>query len=305
MINTPLVTIVLPCYNAEKFIATSIESVLSQSFGDFELIIINDGSTDDSLSIVNTYNSDVRLKVLSQVNSGANAARNLGVNQATGKYITFIDADDSFKDGALKEMMSLIADYDILVTRAKYNINLDGKEYINWTLDHLLPKELWGKLYKKSIFNQWVMSVPRDLTVGEDFIWNIRSAFYVDKVKIVEDNYYNYQSVNTLSLMRSINKDLNYEERFYDILEQSLRDRELSNLEIYNLLSSQRFYSFFGIVRDLKDFDYDSSFVKKISQKNPLLKNKINRVLFLIMSISNTRIKARLIKWYIKIRRFK
>jgi len=305
MINSPLLTVILPCYNAEKYISTSIESVLNQSFRNFELIVINDGATDDTLSIIKKYNNDDRLKLISQENSGANAARSLGVNLAAGKYITFIDSDDSFKDDALKEMMSLIEDNDILVTRAKYCINLDRKEYINWTLDHLLPKELWGKLYKKSIFNQWVMNVPRNLTVGEDFIWNIRSAFYVDKVKIVEDNYYNYQSVNTHSLMKSINKDEIYEERFYDILEQSLRDRELSDLEIYNLLSSQRFYSFFGIIRDLKDCDYDSSFVKKISQKNPLLKNKLNRVLFLIMSISNTRVKAWLIKWYIKIRRLK
>ncbi|MGK7900453.1 MAG: glycosyltransferase [Hormoscilla sp.] len=89
----PLISVIIPVYNGEKTIRETIESILNQTFSDFELIVINDGSTDTTLSIVNSI-QDPRLKVFSYPNGGASASRNRGIARATGEYISFIDADD-------------------------------------------------------------------------------------------------------------------------------------------------------------------------------------------------------------------
>ena len=90
----------MPCYNSGKHLKTAVDSVLSQTFKDWELIVVDDGSTDNSLEILNDYNG--RLKVLRQANQGAGTARNLGINQATGEYLAFLDSDDLWFPWALE-----------------------------------------------------------------------------------------------------------------------------------------------------------------------------------------------------------
>ncbi|MGK7872355.1 MAG: glycosyltransferase [Xenococcaceae cyanobacterium] len=89
----PLISVIIPAYNADKTIKHTIESVLNQTFADFELIIINDGSKDSTLEIISTFD-DSRLKLFSYPNAGANVSRNRGIAKAKGEYISFIDADD-------------------------------------------------------------------------------------------------------------------------------------------------------------------------------------------------------------------
>jgi glycosyltransferase involved in cell wall biosynthesis len=94
--NTPEISVVMPAYNAEKYIAESIESILNQSFSQWELIIIDDGSTDNTAEIVAKFQSDKRIKLIKQANGGVSSARNAGINAASGNYITFLDADDAY-----------------------------------------------------------------------------------------------------------------------------------------------------------------------------------------------------------------
>lgn len=99
----PEVSIIMPVYNGEKFLRESIESVLDQSFSNFEFIIINDGSKDNSLNIIDEYtNKDNRIKVIDQKNQGVSVARNNGILKSTGKYIAFIDCDDIWDINKLK-----------------------------------------------------------------------------------------------------------------------------------------------------------------------------------------------------------
>ena len=95
------ISVILPVFNEEKFIVNAIESVLSQSFSDFELIIVNDGSTDDTLEIINAF-EDSRIKVINQSNKGPGASRNSAMKIATGDYVMFLDGDDWFCQDALK-----------------------------------------------------------------------------------------------------------------------------------------------------------------------------------------------------------
>ena len=91
--HQPLVSIITPAYNAEKYIKETIESVLGQTYKNWELIVVNDGSTDDTEEIIRSFD-DPRVVLLSQKNSGVSSARNLGIQSSKGEYITFLDADD-------------------------------------------------------------------------------------------------------------------------------------------------------------------------------------------------------------------
>ncbi|OPJ65367.1 glycosyltransferase family 2 protein [Clostridium chromiireducens] len=103
-------SVVIPLYNKEKYLYKTIESVLKQTYADFELIIIDDGSTDNSLKIANSFNDD-RIKVYKQANAGASAARNFGIKKAEGEFIAFIDGDDIWYENFLETIISLMNKY--------------------------------------------------------------------------------------------------------------------------------------------------------------------------------------------------
>ncbi|HEY9675148.1 MAG TPA: glycosyltransferase family A protein [Waterburya sp.] len=103
----PKISVVIPAYNAERTIKETIESVQKQTFSDFELIIINDGSTDRTLEILQSI-EDSRLKILSYLNGGLSVARNRGISQATGEFIAFLDADDFWKSDKLERQLAVL-----------------------------------------------------------------------------------------------------------------------------------------------------------------------------------------------------
>ena len=91
----PLISVIIPIYNVEKYLSKCLDSVINQDYENLEIILVNDGTRDNSLAIANTYQSkDTRIKVYSQRNQGLSAARNIGLDKANGDYITFIDSDD-------------------------------------------------------------------------------------------------------------------------------------------------------------------------------------------------------------------
>lgn len=102
-----MISIIMPCYNAGKYIKEAIEFVLNQSYKDWELIVVNDGSTDESLSVAESF-SDKRIHIYSQTNSGACVARNKGIKMAMGEYLKFLDADDILEKDCLKNQIEQI-----------------------------------------------------------------------------------------------------------------------------------------------------------------------------------------------------
>ena len=105
----PIVTVVIPLYNAEKYIAETLQSVLAQTYPNIEVLVIDDGSTDDSLVIAKTYESE-KVKVFSQPNKGASAARNYGLREAKGDYIQFLDADDLLSSNKIEEQVKVLVE---------------------------------------------------------------------------------------------------------------------------------------------------------------------------------------------------
>ena len=110
----PKVTVVIPAYNAANYIATSISSVLNQTFTDWELIVVNDGSKDNTAELVKGFLSDTRIKLIEQPNSGVSAARNTGIKAATGIYISLLDADDSYLRDNLENKVGVLNGSDYI-----------------------------------------------------------------------------------------------------------------------------------------------------------------------------------------------
>ena len=116
--NKELISIIIPIYNASRFIKKCITSILNQTYKNFELLIINDGSTDNSLEICNKFN-DKRIKIINQKNSGSECARLTGIKQSKGEYICFIDADDWISKDYLEILITYAQKYNVDVTCVK------------------------------------------------------------------------------------------------------------------------------------------------------------------------------------------
>ncbi|HLV70166.1 MAG TPA: glycosyltransferase family A protein [Xanthomarina sp.] len=160
----PFFSIIIPLYNKEKHIKNTLQSVLDQSFSNFEVIIVNDGSTDNSLNQVNAV-IDERIKVYSIENSGVSAARNYGIKKAQAEYITFLDADDLWESHHLKNLDELLKTFpDCGLYATAYNRKLQDK--ILKVKYHLIPHDTtWmgivSDYFKSSIYNPiaWTSAV--------------------------------------------------------------------------------------------------------------------------------------------------
>ena len=126
----PKISVIIPVYNVEKYLSQCLDSILNQTFKDFECICVNDGSTDKSLAILQEYvNKDDRIKIINQENKGLSGARNSALKIVNGKYITFIDSDDFVTIDYLEKLINIAEkeDSDIVYCRHKMYYFVDNK----------------------------------------------------------------------------------------------------------------------------------------------------------------------------------
>ena len=130
-----LASIITPCYNGARYIGETIESVLAQTYSDWEMIIVDDGSTDDSVSVVEGYMArDNRIKLIKQANAGSAAARNNGIRQAEGQYIALLDADDIWLPMFLERQIAYMKENQAVCVFCSYSrIDQDSKEILRPT----------------------------------------------------------------------------------------------------------------------------------------------------------------------------
>lgn len=185
---TPIISVIVPVYKAEKYLQECIDSILAQNFTDFELILVNDGSPDSCGAICDRNAAkDTRIKVIHQDNCGATRARANGAARATGEFITFVDGDDTLPPTALSTLLAP-ADKNI-------DIVLGLHQRLNQT--QICPKGIMtseqykdrmitlngvsggpvAKLFRRHLVNQSVFNLPREVRIGEDAIMNIHIAY--------------------------------------------------------------------------------------------------------------------------------
>lgn len=254
------ISIIIPVYNAATTLERSVKSVLSQDYDNLEVILVNDGSNDESLDICNSLSScDSRVIVIDKLNGGPNSARNIGIERAQGDFLAFVDADDEFfsLDTLSANMDIILNDSEIDVVSfpqyreytekgktvikkkdaqfVRQTISDKREMFINWIYGRLIDGCYWGKIFRKSIFNGW--KLIEDIRFTEDIYDVPNLCERCRKVVISGLGGYIYK-FNECSLVHS-----NY-------TNEKLKGHFLSELSLYNYLHK------FDDVDELKNITY-------------------------------------------------
>jgi glycosyltransferase involved in cell wall biosynthesis len=178
-----LVSIIIPVYNTAEYVEECIQSILSQSYKNLELILVNDGSKDASGIICKKYESLPNVRYLKQDNLGVTAARKRGVEVAKGKWIMFVDSDDLVVKDSIEGLMNVCESSDIIVAGnqgykrlAKLPDRLSAQSYLEMQYARELSASPCAKLFRKSLFDDNTLSFPKHINRGEDYLMNLMLA---------------------------------------------------------------------------------------------------------------------------------
>lgn len=179
-----LISIIVPVYNVENYIKDCINSIVRQSYKNIEIILIDDGSTDNSGKICDYYGGkDKRIKVIHKKNEGVSVARNMGIEESKGKYITFVDSDDFIDESYVENLYAqciyknvdlsicgindIFGEREIIKTSVEYSKILDSKEAMKELLNEKYYNSvIWAKMYKKNLFNN--VKFNKNMKIAED-----------------------------------------------------------------------------------------------------------------------------------------
>ena len=243
-----LFSIIVPAYNAEKYLQECVESVLSQSLKDFELILVDDGSKDDTPKICDEYaRKDTRVRVIHKQNGGSSSARNVGIDASAGEYIMFLDSDDYWDDkNALRNIKENISkkEADIYMMGFKKFFQKENKlTDEHWDVDeidradeqedklkcimqnNMFIASAWNKIIRRMflIRNEIKFVVGQN---AEDIEWCAKLLLTTNKIIALDLNFYIYRKQNNESISSNINKKILYDisnviERYAEIAEKT------------------------------------------------------------------------------------
>lgn len=204
----PIISIIVPVYNAEFYLSRCINSILSQTFTDFELLLIDDGSTDQSSEICDKYAvKDARIRVFHKKNGGVSSTRNVGLDEAKGEWIMFVDADDYLLKKSL-ELLLKESNADLIVGGFS-RIHLSSGKVYSFVPDHriirigtsiVFPEDWvgtylstpWCKLFKKEIIKNKKIRFRQDLFYGEDTDFVFRYTIEIGSIQFISEQVYCY-----------------------------------------------------------------------------------------------------------------
>ena len=236
----PKVSIIIPVYNGENYIRKCLDSILNQEYKDFEVIIVDDNSTDDSYSILQEYeNNDKRITVIHQdKNTGVSSGRNMALDKATGDYIQFVDCDDYIVRDATKNFVRAIekSDVDMVISHfyrvvgdvlslkgdIDKNIMLSREEYVEYMAEN--PADyyygvVWNKLYKREIIEKNNIRFDENTSWCEDFIFNMEYLLNVSDIESILSPTYYYVKREGSLVSKSINSLTNIVRMKLSVLE--------------------------------------------------------------------------------------
>lgn len=253
----PLVSIIVPVYNAQNTIKRCIDSILQQTYDAWELILINDGSNDNSFSISLEYSkSDQRIKVFSQCNSGVSSARNHGLRVASGVYVVFVDSDDWVLPDYVNHLVDDLNNYktqfamgypQIISTNKGYNASFPANfiEEDNWDIAFVENKlhwntSPWGKIYNLELIKQNELCFNEGMNIGEDAVFLFQYLLLVDSLFISNhtDYCYFYDSPGSLTKkIFDVKSELISYQQIYQVLDQLINKKKLTSLKTKDCLN--------------------------------------------------------------------
>lgn len=210
--NNPKISIIIPVYNVEQYLNQCILSILKQAYSNFELILVDDGSTDCSGKICDEYaDKDYRIKVIHKTNAGVSAARNDGIDISSGSLVCFIDSDDWIEENYLNVIVSEIEDFGILFFGSVWHYEdgcfrsmcFENKIFsdVEQGMLLLLKNDIqtnyfgftWNKVFRKDIIDRYNIRFVEKLSISEDEIFTIEYCKYIKNMKIIDKPLYHYR----------------------------------------------------------------------------------------------------------------
>lgn len=236
-----LISIIVPIYNVEKFLPYSLERIINQTYNDIEIILINDGSTDNSKIICQEYEKkDKRIKLINQKNQGAAAARNTGIREATGKYIGFMDPDDTISLEFYECLYKLITETNSDIAECA-TIQISQKDFFETECKFDSIDDLKYKIVDRSgalhrIHNEDIYIVGKSLVVWNKIyrkeLWN---NVKFPEGKRYEDDATTYKIFNEVNQLVTTEKILhNYVQRENSAMHQEFSERRLEALNVFD-----------------------------------------------------------------------
>ena len=217
MLNTPLISVIVPVFGIERYIGECIESIINQTYRNLEIILVDDGSTDRCPEICDLYSKkEERIKVIHKKNGGLVSARKAGLKMATGQYVGYVDGDDYLKPCFYESLLNTIGDADVVCAgftrklfdkKAKIKNLIPSGIYEDKELQRIKKKiisigafytpgittYLWNKLFKRSILEQYQFSISNDISIGEDAAVTYPLLINCSKIVISDNTDYVYR----------------------------------------------------------------------------------------------------------------
>lgn len=298
------VSVIVPIYNVEKYLKYSIGGILKQSYKNLEIILVNDGSQDNSLAICEEYSKiDNRIKIISVENGGQGRARNIGLQHSTSDWILFLDADDYYDNNAVEYLVELAERYgsDLVVTPLRVvrdhiqggnASSIKNEKILNLNKDRLIEEMYYGrllgatpcgKLYKREILEKW----PFPDQLFEDLAIAYKHLMSAKKVAVSNQYYYNYyQRVGSTTKSRYTSKL----EDFYRAIEKNYKYLEEdfpNNKELSIALKTRMFAGGFQVVNSM----IESGMTKEVKDKSLEYRKDLLMIIFNSRITKNHKIK--------------
>lgn len=311
-----LISIIMPVYRTEPFIAEAIESVLRQTYPYWELVIIDDGSPDQAPAIAESYSAkDKRIKVIHQVNQGLSGARNAGIDHSTGEYICFLDSDDFYLPNFLKEMTKRLEEtngesvYCGFIDEKNQVIN--GSPYAEGNILEcyaLHKQHIWINAFiiKKSILQKYQIKFSNELIGAEDQEFMIKCGLYVSTYSVKKPlcfYRYNMSSITNTFRGKRVKRTLAAKQKGLELINEFFESKYKKQvINYFKLLHDTDMYNyqkqlwkdivkhkkFNETMKDLADFGKLHNFYKKHKFKNALqiiIINSQNKILWYLVSL--------------------
>lgn len=301
-----LISVMIPVYNAQKHIGKCIESLLKQTYTNIQIVIVNDGSKDDSQIICEEYaRKDKRIKLVNQPNGGEGAARNTGLKEADGKYLCFVDADDYVKEDFVENFYNLHKKYNAELSICGFT-ELKGEEVINETsgnleqlnqaqaMEKLLKEDsfkgyVWNKMFKMDIIREHKLQFDVTLAVWTDVLFVFNYMEHIDRVAfdptpkyyyIYVENSASHEQNHVLGVSKSYSAIRAKEQMIYKIPEGYTGvDRQIRIRFVQSALAVLRNIGYLGEGKGTKFYTGSLETIKKYQKDVYKYLNKKEKIL--------------------------
>lgn len=289
---TPLISIIVPVYNVEDYIVECLQSILRQTYRNYELIIIDDGSTDNSGGICDTISeTDTRIIVVHKKNGGLSSSRNVGMRYATGEYVAFIDSDDFIDDDYIEKLINKAVEdkSDIVVAPIKLYYNqsnisdfhsnnveyLFADDYIDQILHHKIDNSVCNKILNREIIKEHDLKFKEGI-INEDFPFMLEYLKHSNSASFIKDAFYYYRQRNG-----SITQQAN--PRLFDFINNAIESKTIVGEQFTKSATLYLLYEAVNFISTVEKYDESRKFENELNFCKQLVNQ--NKVTFLFGSI--------------------